>query len=292
MLSESELPLVTSKTFVPPSSPVTIESSLFDMTEIKPLVLPGTWTTVGKGGRPLRVEQKMYDPPQKKKKRQRTRLPKKDQEEEDSLAEYEEMPSSSNCLISLSQSMLKHEKAVERKHQAKHWARYRQERAMMTVARDNLAAELADKDTLDDDLEGTPVLVTLHVGTIPKQWQFSKHSNNHRVERIRRKARRDAAAARCFFEPEDDVIVNEGLPTRAAKESALLAASHSIKQVAAGSAPLTAVHGDSMTTATDVAPAKTTRANESEGTVVATSTSGRRKRDATQTNSGKNCSVM
>merc|ERR1712146_724921 len=63
MIFESEAVVVKSKP-VAPNSPVRIDS-IFDMPEIKPIVLPGAWTTVGKGGRPLRGEQKMYDEPQK-----------------------------------------------------------------------------------------------------------------------------------------------------------------------------------------------------------------------------------
>lgn len=281
MLFDSEpLVAVSKPTIVPPSSPVTIESSLFDMAEIKPLLLPGSWTTVGKGGRPLRVEQKMYDAPLKKK-RQRERRPKKSEEEEGSLAEYEEMPSSSNCLVTLSMSMLKHQKAVDRKHQAKYWDKHRQERTIMAIARDNLVAELAAEGALDDDEVGTPVLVTSNVGPVPKKW---RHSRSHRVERIRRKARLAAAAAQCYFEPEDEVLANEVLPTRTTKGTATSAASPSIKQVAAGSSQLATVLEDTSTKA---------KLAEGKSPSVVVSKKGRHKQETNRTaNSGKNCSVM
>lgn len=234
MLFESELQIEKSKPDIAPSSPVSV-ASMLDMPEIKPIVLPGSWTTVGKGGRPVRGEQKMYDEP-KRMKRKRNRRPKQpDELDGGSMAEYEELPSSSSCLVTLSRSMLKHEKAVEAKHQAKHWVKYQREKAMKSLARDALIATLAPQDALGDDAvtEGFGVS---HAVPPPKKWQLS--SRNNRAERTRRKVRQAAAAARCYFEP-DDAMPAEPLPMPDTKKiSTSSTASPSPKSIAADSSRL------------------------------------------------------
>lgn len=274
MVFESEALVVKSKPDIPPNSPVRIDS-VFHMPEIKPLVLPDAWTTVGKGGRPLRGEQKMYDEPQKTKKKKTRKAKKADQEA--SLADYEEMPSSSDCLVALSRSLLKHEKAVERKHQVKHWAKYRQEKAMKTLARDDLIAMLAAEGALGD-ADGTKSLSTSHGGPIPKQWQLNR---NNRAERTRRKVRLARAAERCYFEPDDHAA--DGF---VAKRATWPAASPSTEKSAVGSAAAKRAREDTKVKA----PANAALAR-SETPRDATGKKGRRKQAAGKS-SAKNCVVM
>lgn len=205
MLFDSEPLPAKSKPDMPPHSPVTVAANLFDLPEIKPIVLPGTWIEVGKGGKPLRSEQKMYNEP-KKKPRKRNRRPKEEQEEQQvapSMSAYEELPSSSKCLAKLAQTMLKHEQAVTRKHEAKHWAKYRQDRALKSLARDELVAVLAANDSLADDDDGAGSLATSRARPIPKKWLHDPRKRSH-AERTRRTSRFAAAAARCYFEPDDE----------------------------------------------------------------------------------------
>lgn len=205
-------------------SPVSV-SFIFDaLPEIQHIVLPGAWTTVGKGGRPLRGEQKMYDPPQQKKRTRRRKVKDEEGDDASSLADYEEMPSSSNCLIALSRSILQHEKAVERKQQAKHWAKYRQQKVMHALARDELVAALTAEGLFDDD-DGTQSLNASQVGPrIKTPWQLKNAPRNKRAKTTRRNVRLAAAAARCYFAPDDDVptdVVPDGeVPVRTTKFAA------------------------------------------------------------------------
>ena len=62
-------PLVPTKMSAIEASPVSIASAFNELQpEIQSLVLPGAWTVVGKGGKPLK-NSKTYDPPKKRKKK-------------------------------------------------------------------------------------------------------------------------------------------------------------------------------------------------------------------------------
>lgn len=185
------------------------------------------------------------------------------------MAKYEELPSSSSCLLTLSRSMLKHEKAVEAKHQSKYWVKYNQEKAMKRFACDQLIAVLATQDALGDDA-GMDGFDTSRAGLMPKKWQLN--SRNHRAERTRRKVRLSAAAARCYFEP-DDATLAEPVPTPVTPETntpAFLVRSPSKKSTTTDSAWLVA-GGDGLKT---------------EAKSVEKSKKGHRA------SGGKNCSVM
>ena len=288
MIFESEAVVVKSKP-VAPNSPVRIDS-IFDMPEIKPIVLPGAWTTVGKGGRPLRGEQKMYDEPQKKKKKKKkTRKSKKAQQDDFSPeADYEEMPSSSDCLVALSRSMLKHEKAVECKHQARHWAKYRQEKAMKMLARDDLIAVLAAKGAFGD-VDDTQNLTAAQDGPNRKQWQLNR---NDRAERTRRKVRLARAAERCYFEP-DETLMDEPVPAWTKKSAAIPVAPPAPEKGQAGSARLAAEvgHGceEAKVKAEGRAGAKASGRSEARGD---DSGKKRRKSNDGRKSNAKNCIMM
>jgi len=164
------------------SSPVSIASSL--LPEMQPLNLPGAWTVVGKGGRPLKNEPKMYDEPVKKKKKKARRLV--DSELEPTV---EDGPSTSKCLEMLGRSEAQKMKAIARSHDKKYWVRYQQAKQLKREAVEALIAVLESESTDGDDASDR--------GKKLRHMTLQK-------KKIRRTARREAAAARCEWPEEDD----------------------------------------------------------------------------------------
>merc|ERR1719453_838629 len=109
--------------------------------EMKSFILPGAWTVVGKGGRPLK-NLKTYDPPQtpKKKKKKSSRKA----VEGELHATLVEMPSSSKCLDKLERVAVKHEKDAMRGRDARYWVHYRRAKQEQIFARDTLTAALGE----------------------------------------------------------------------------------------------------------------------------------------------------
>ena len=96
-------PLVPTKMSAIEASPVSIASAFNELQpEIQSLVLPGAWTVVGKGGKPLK-NSKTYDPPKKRKKK--TKKARTIKRGDEPLADMIEMPSG-NKIILLSEGRL------------------------------------------------------------------------------------------------------------------------------------------------------------------------------------------
>jgi len=168
------------------SSPVSIASSL--LPEMQPLNLPGAWTVVGKGGRPLKNEPKMYDEPVKKKKKKKARRL-VDSELEPTV---EEEPSTSKCLEMIERSETQRMKAITRSHDKKYWVRYQQAKQLKREAVEALIAVLESESTDGDDASDRAA-----------NGKKLRHMTLQK-EKIRRTARREAAAARCEWPGEDE----------------------------------------------------------------------------------------
>jgi len=200
MLDESELVVDTYQpvkpaVLSPPSSPISVAISSLDfvMPEMKPL--PGAWTVVGKGGKPMKLEAKMYDEPEqkapKKKKKKKRAQPRAD-EDASSLADMAEAPSSSTCVHRLDRMMQQRYKEVANGKNAKYWAGYQQAKHLKAVARDALLAEFADNGMLVDG----PNLLGL-VRTPDPITRRNNKADSHQ-DKTRRQRRKASAAARCY----------------------------------------------------------------------------------------------
>lgn len=200
MLWESETlkPIPDDQIGSKPSSPISVASVFAG--ELQPLVLPGAWTVVGKGGKPVK---KMYDEPKKadegKNKKKKAKKARKVPVEDDApLITLEEEPSSSKCMQTLERSIAARDKQVTRSHEAKFWAGYRQEKQLKREALAVLIAALErDKDDDKDDDDETAELKTQFKPA------FSCKANGAK-DKIRRRARSAAAAARCFLHDADE----------------------------------------------------------------------------------------
>lgn len=192
-LMEAEPIVIPSKQKIEPGnqSPISIASDIF-LPEIKPITLPGAWTVVGKGGRPVK-NAKMYDEPKKKKKRSRTRKP-KDDENATLFATLEEMPSSSHCLYTLHRAEVRTEKSSVRGRQLKVWKRSKEVKALRGMARDTLLLNMVDAGLLNpDDAPASPPQLPSH-----------RHMGSS-AEKKRRGVRQARQAAKCFSVDEWDV---------------------------------------------------------------------------------------
>jgi len=169
------------------SSPVSIAAPHY-VPEIQPISLPGAWTVVGKGGRPLKG--KMYDEPKKSKKKKKAPRSRKAAEGEP-LAALEEAPSSSTCLNKCERSSAKHGKVLTRARDAKHWARYQQDKAAKLEA---LNALLSANGDLTDGVEVASPVVSPNRKKPPHR---NNKANSH-AEKTRRANRFASAAARCY----------------------------------------------------------------------------------------------
>jgi len=191
MLMESELSMPVKSAIPAPASPMSI-ASLFDV-EIKPIVMPGAWTVVGKGGKAIKPENKMYDPPKcakKKKNRTRTRKAGFDQD-----ARLEVLASSSTSCAQKLQDFCAHDDKAMRGRDAKGWKRYREAKKLQALARGLLIEALAVDDDADEPrADAAPALL-------------KKRSNksDSKTAKARRKARFAARDARCYsLETEDE----------------------------------------------------------------------------------------
>lgn len=179
------------------ASPISVASTFETMPEIKPIVLPGAWVTVGKGGKPLK-NTKMYDDPtkaSKKKKRRRVRKQQPADTEPADLAllvALEGAPSTSKSVERHERASTRREKMLARADDAKHWARYRKAKDAKAVAHDALVAALGYGPDGPDDLADD------EIGENDEPAVPKPRSPRKLVEKVRRRARRDAAAARCY----------------------------------------------------------------------------------------------
>ena len=186
LTSKNAMPNLSSQ----PDSPVSVASALNVPVEVKPLMLPGSWVVVGKGGKPLKND-KMYDEPvsaskKKKKKKSRARTI---AESELLVVTLEEAASSSKCLQAVERSTTRRNKLVARSQDAKHWAGYHRAKQLKRDALDELVAALSLVDDAGD--EATPPAP-------PAPKATKDHKANSSKDKARRRARSEAAAARCF----------------------------------------------------------------------------------------------
>jgi len=199
-------------------SPVSVASDIFlpvPMPEIKPMTLPGAWTVIGKGGRPVK-NAKMYDEP--KKKRVRSRKAKQDQDAT-LEATLEEGPSSSKCLSTLHHSAVRAEKAAVQGKQLKAWKRSKEAKAQRKMARDILLADMLDAGLLDpDDAPSVP---------LPPSSSRAAGRHHHmgsRSEKKRRSVRQARQAAKCYGIEEEEstkalLVLSAPEPMRKANSS-------------------------------------------------------------------------
>lgn len=204
LLMEAE-PLVPTKMSAIEASPVSIASAFNEFQpEIQSLVLPGAWTVVGKGGKPLK-NSKTYDPPKKrKKKKKKARTIKRGDEP---LADMIEMPSSSRCLDEVDRMAIKREKTTSHGRDAKHWARYRQAKQEKIFALDALTAALGDNGMFGDSIE--PGMIE-RPHSMPKSMKQRNNKKNSHAEKTRRANRLASQASRCYQldDPEGENLMH------------------------------------------------------------------------------------
>lgn len=190
LLMESDaLPAPAAKDYIP-HSPVSVFDQPEHLPEMKSFTLPGQWTVVGKGGKPVKNDKLYLEPPAKKKKK-RNRM-RKEVTEDDSLARLAEQPSSSKCLQMLTVAEARRDKLVLGARERKHWQRYQQTKAVKAYARDMLEILLVEGDMPEDKPEGSTLLRP------PKAMiQHSCKGNSH-TEKVRRKNRFASQDARCY----------------------------------------------------------------------------------------------
>jgi len=204
MLDESELVVDTYQPVKPtvnlPSSPISVAASALDLSGMPEMVLlPGAWTVVGKGGRPMKA--KMYDEPEqkaaKKKKKKKKRphtSPDEDPDEDSSLADIAEAPSSSKCVHRLDCMMQQRYKEVAKGKNVTYWVNYQRVKHLKAVARDALLAEFASNGMLVDETEEEALAKICAPDHLTRR---NNKADSH-GEKIRRQRRKASAAARCF----------------------------------------------------------------------------------------------
>lgn len=182
------------------SSPVSVAST-FEV-EMKPLLLPGSWVVVGKGGKVVKSS-KMYDEPEKahvdtkkKKRKKKKHCTNKTWEEAEPLGLLEEIDASLECLRMLDHSTAQRQKEMSRSQEVKHWAGYQRAKQLKRDALNELIATLSFSDDEGMANEATPELPS-------KKPTRNKAANSNKVK-ARRRARSAAAAARCFVHGESD----------------------------------------------------------------------------------------
>lgn len=193
LTSKNAMPNLSSQ----PDSPVSVASALNVPVEVKPLMLPGSWVVVGKGGKPLKND-KMYDEPvsaskKKKKKKSRARTI---AEPEPLVVTLEEAASSSKCLQAVERSTTRRNKLVARSQDAKHWAGYHRAKQLKRDALDELVAALSLVDDAGDE-------ATLPAPPAPKATK--DHKANSSKDKARRRARSAATSARCDLWDDDEL---------------------------------------------------------------------------------------
>jgi len=209
--NKPEIAATPSKLDSKPTSPISV-ATVLDV-EIQPLVLPGSWSVVGKGGKPLKQSTKMYDEvvptsitTRSTKKKHRTRRSQTLIEPEPLLATIGEAATSS-CLKALDRSTAQHNKKVTRSKEAKFWAAYQQDKQLK---REALAGLLAELDAPEDEAE----MASVHK---PRMAMATKDNKANRAkDKARRRARAVSAAARCYmFDTEDEslMLLAQPMPT-------------------------------------------------------------------------------
>lgn len=192
----------------PIGSPVSVQDDVY-FPEIKPLVLPSSWTVIGKNGKPLKG--KTYDEPQTKKKKSKKKTSKVTIDNEP-LADLAEMPSSSKTLRACDVADAKRFKEVTRAREAKHWANYRDTKAVKKEAHATLNAMFAiadhararvggDEGRLGRRLEKMQEqMIDTALERVTAQHKERRKSlkGDSKKVRTRRDARSAAAVARCF----------------------------------------------------------------------------------------------
>jgi hypothetical protein len=208
------------------SSPTSVAFS-FDI-EIQPLVMPGAWSVVGKGGKTLR-NTKTYDEPErdtlanKKKKKHRTRKP-KPEEEPLSKMTLEDLPSSSKCLIALNLGTSQKAKQMHRAKEAKSWVKYQQNKQLKREALEQLIAG----NELFEGLCGNETVMRPKVQRKPPM----DNKANSSKDKARRHARSAAAAARCYTHDEEEGIFTLADRTAKGKTALRMQSSSELPKVA------------------------------------------------------------
>ena len=188
------------------SSPVSIASAFPEFPpEMQSFILPGAWTVVGKGGKPLK-NSKTYDPPKARKKKKKSRARKADAD--DLHATLAEMPSSSKCLNKHERTASKREKKAECGRDARYWSKYRQAKQEKIFALDALTAALGDDGMLGDDIE--PGMIERPLA-VPKTLAQRQNKGDRHAEKVRRRARLASQAAKCYVPDTDDFDAEEAM---------------------------------------------------------------------------------
>jgi len=200
MLDESELVFDTYQPAKPamnlPSSPISVAASALDLSGMPEMIsLPGAWTVVGKGGRPMKA--KMYDEPEQKaakKKKKKKKRAHTHPDDASSLADIAEAPSSSKCVHRLDCMMQQRYEEVAKGKNAKYWVSYQRVKHLKTIARDALLAEFASNGMLVDEMEEEALAKICAPDPITRR---NNKADSH-GEKIRRQRRKASAAARCY----------------------------------------------------------------------------------------------
>lgn len=203
-LSESaDLPAKMDKNAKAPplSSPNSVASAFDIPLEMQSITLPGAWTTVGKGGKPLK-NAKMYDEPvsskpltskpvtcKNSKKKSKKKMP------DEMEAELEQLASSSKCFLTLDRSATQHNKVVARSQEAKRWAKYNHGKQLKREALEELLAAMSSPD--DDSVHVAPVKPA------------KDNKANSIKDKARRRARSAATAMRCFPYEFEEMKIEE-----------------------------------------------------------------------------------
>merc|ERR1719375_139594 len=134
----------------PMSSPTSVFVIPEKMPEIQPIVLPDSWTLVGKRGKPVVQEGKMYDEPHvaKKTKKKRRSRPRKEETPEAMWA-LENMPSSSKCFHKVAVDVASKGKQVAQGRLARYWRRHRLAKAAKVHAHKSLLAYMMHDDEIE-----------------------------------------------------------------------------------------------------------------------------------------------
>lgn len=199
-------------------SPVSVQDVY--LPEIQPLHLPDSWTVVGKKGKPLKG--KMYDEPlSPKKKKKKKKHTSKAEMPHEPLADLEEEPCSSKCHYMSERSNAKHFKEVSRGRDAKHWARYRENKQIQADALVVLHALLLADEDASALTDGDEKMQEQTTTAAPEKERRKSQKSSSQKQKVRRANRFAAAAARCYaFEDNEhtDVVIN---PSAKQKKQAL-----------------------------------------------------------------------
>lgn len=217
MLMESEL-VITTKTKQyhvddMSASPVSVASLGLMMPAMNSLPgaleaiqpLPGAWTVVGKGGRPLKDGVMYIDAPspdnKKKKKRNRTRKVPASDNDANVLADLAEAPTSSTCEQMVHRSTTRRQKEVGKHKDLKLWQQYRQDKTTKVLARDTLVYVLAHEGMLGEEASESALEMSAPEAIPRRHDKVSSRWANLKAK-LRRQARFESATARCYSAEE------------------------------------------------------------------------------------------